>query len=107
MPCPACGATAGAVIETRAAHNAIRRRRACPACSHRWTTYEMDGALFKDLHKLLDGLVRPRSRGNLAGGRPSRYVIPAARAAEYKTLRRQVGADEAARMLGLALRASP
>jgi transcriptional repressor NrdR len=42
MLCPACGATDLRVIDSRPAENgaAIRRRRQCEACTHRFTTYE-------------------------------------------------------------------
>jgi transcriptional repressor NrdR len=42
MLCPACGATDIRVIDSRPAENgkAIRRRRECEVCAHRFTTYE-------------------------------------------------------------------
>lgn len=42
MLCPACGATEIRVIDSRPAENgtAIRRRRECEMCAHRFTTYE-------------------------------------------------------------------
>lgn len=42
MLCPACGAADIRVIDSRPAENgsAIRRRRECEVCSHRFTTYE-------------------------------------------------------------------
>jgi len=42
MLCPSCGATATRVIDSRPAEggDAIRRRRQCTACDHRFTTYE-------------------------------------------------------------------
>ncbi|MDY3867851.1 MAG: transcriptional regulator NrdR [Pyramidobacter sp.] len=42
MKCPHCGALDTRVIETRSAEegSSIRRRRECPACSFRFTTYE-------------------------------------------------------------------
>src|SRR5438045_287439 len=41
MNCPACGSQAR-VLESRPADNgsAVRRRRLCPACEERFTTYE-------------------------------------------------------------------
>ena len=39
MLCPHCQSPTQ-VLETRSAQNAIRRRRACTACEHRFTTYE-------------------------------------------------------------------
>ena len=42
MLCPNCGATETRVIDSRPAENsqAIRRRRECEECAHRFTTYE-------------------------------------------------------------------
>ena len=42
MICPKCGYSEDKVVDSRAAHNgrAIRRRRECLGCSHRFTTYE-------------------------------------------------------------------
>ncbi|MGH8914870.1 MAG: transcriptional regulator NrdR [Acidimicrobiia bacterium] len=42
MLCPICGAPSTRVIDSRPAESgqAIRRRRACEGCSHRFTTYE-------------------------------------------------------------------
>jgi len=42
MLCPACGATGIRVIDSRPAESgsAIRRRRECETCGHRFTTYE-------------------------------------------------------------------
>lgn len=42
MLCPACGATDTRVIDSRPVEtaSAIRRRRECEACHHRFTTYE-------------------------------------------------------------------
>ena len=42
MRCPSCGAMETRVLETRTAGDGrvIRRRRECPDCSYRFTTYE-------------------------------------------------------------------
>jgi transcriptional repressor NrdR len=42
MRCPKCGCQDDKVIDSRAAREgaAIRRRRECTACAHRYTTYE-------------------------------------------------------------------
>ena len=42
MLCPSCGATGTRVIDSRPAESggAIRRRRQCEVCDHRFTTYE-------------------------------------------------------------------
>lgn len=72
MRCPKCGDQEDKVIDSRTARNglAIRRRRACLQCGHRFTTYEeviktrlriakRDGR-HEDLdrHKLLAGIER-------------------------------------------------
>ena len=72
MRCPICGAVESKVIDSRPSDNytAIRRRRQCEACGHRFTTYERreeqplvvikrNGAKEPfDREKLLRGLVR-------------------------------------------------
>ena len=42
MICPKCGYSEDKVVDSRSAHNgrAIRRRRECLGCTHRFTTYE-------------------------------------------------------------------
>lgn len=40
VPCPACGDRASGVQDSRPNGAAIRRRRRCRACDHRFTTYE-------------------------------------------------------------------
>lgn len=42
MKCPQCGVDEDKVLDSRAARDgaAIRRRRECVKCGHRWTTYE-------------------------------------------------------------------
>lgn len=55
--CEACGTFGSRVIDTRCAPvagqigRAIRRRRACQTCRHRWSTYEIT-----DARALLDAL---------------------------------------------------
>ncbi len=84
MHCPACNAEDTRVVDSRAAGDAIRRRRVCQACSERFTTHERmeqrelwvvkkDGRreLF-DRDKVLRGLglacrKRPLSRDQLDG----------------------------------------
>jgi hypothetical protein len=39
--CGACGAKSD-VMETRSTNGTVRRRRICPQCSSRWTTFEID-----------------------------------------------------------------
>lgn len=45
MRCPLCGNGESKVVDSRSAEdgNAIRRRRECLSCSHRFTTYERLG----------------------------------------------------------------
>lgn len=40
MECPDCGSADTSVIDSRPSKDAIRRRRTCNACQHRFTTYE-------------------------------------------------------------------
>ena len=40
MICPVCGCDDCRVVDTRASGDGIRRRRACQACGHRFTTFE-------------------------------------------------------------------
>ncbi len=40
MLCPVCGADDSRVVDTRASGEGIRRRRVCPRCEHRFTTFE-------------------------------------------------------------------
>lgn len=56
MICPNCGAKTG-VISTRRSRRAIRRRRECKVCGHRFTTYEVQAVYLSDLLKTLDGEV--------------------------------------------------
>ncbi len=71
MKCPTCGAGDSRVLDSRPAeNNSIRRRRECPLCGKRFTTYEVvetvpmtvlkkDGTreIF-DRHKLESGLLK-------------------------------------------------
>ena len=72
MKCPACGAPDSRVLDSRPVDEgaSIRRRRECPACGKRFTTYEVidsvpitvlkkDGTReFFDKHKLMLGIER-------------------------------------------------
>jgi len=40
MVCPACQHAESRVVDSRDAGDAVRRRRECEACSHRFTTFE-------------------------------------------------------------------
>ena len=38
--CPNCGTDRTGVVDSRCAKGHVRRRRRCPVCQHRFTTYE-------------------------------------------------------------------
>ena len=69
MYCPRCKAEDTAVIDSRLAEEgrAIRRRRECPKCNHRFTTFER-----QELSHLIvvkrDGTREPYSRSKLERG---------------------------------------
>ena len=69
MHCPRCKAADTAVIDSRLAEDgrAIRRRRECPKCDHRFTTFER-----QELSNLIvikrDGTREPYSRSKLERG---------------------------------------
>jgi len=69
MHCPRCKAEDTAVIDSRVAEDgrAIRRRRECPKCEHRFTTFER-----QELSNLIvikrDGTREPYSRTKLERG---------------------------------------
>ena len=67
MRCPYCSAPATHVLETRDAVEAIRRRRSCPACARRFTTYERAEALPLSVRKR-DGRSEPFEREKLMRG---------------------------------------
>ena len=48
MPCPICTHPEVKLLETRDA----RRRRECPRCFHRWTTYEIPAERLAALERL-------------------------------------------------------
>lgn len=71
MRCPFCGSLDSKVIDSRSSKSqtAIRRRRQCTHCKHRFTTYERRGELFVivkrdgrrelfDRQKILNGIIR-------------------------------------------------
>lgn len=68
MLCPACGATDIRVIDSRPAENgtAIRRRRQCEVCAHRFTTYERLEPQLMVLKR--SGKLEPFSPPKLASG---------------------------------------
>jgi len=69
MKCPACQKDNDRVIDSRASEDgvAIRRRRECLACRHRYTTYErVERNLIKVIKK--DGIREPFDRMRLKTG---------------------------------------
>jgi transcriptional repressor NrdR len=67
MRCPFCDSPDTAVKETRAAADALRRRRECPQCGKRFTTYERVEALPLVVRKR-DGVPETFDREKLIGG---------------------------------------
>lgn len=69
MKCPKCGKDDDKVLDSRAARDgaAIRRRRECLACGHRFTTYE---EIDRDEVRVIkrDGRREPFSRAKLERG---------------------------------------
>ena len=88
MRCPSCGAVESKVIDSRPSDNytAIRRRRQCEACGHRFTTYERreeqplvvikrNGAKEPfDREKLMRGLVRATVKRGIDIGRLDQLI---------------------------------
>lgn len=50
--CPACGEQQSKVKESRKVFDGVRRRYACLACDHRYTTYEIDAGTYEELRSL-------------------------------------------------------
>ncbi len=69
MRCPACHADDSKVVDSRTAEDgaAIRRRRQCLACSHRFTTYERVDEVPLVVVKS-DGTRRPFDRSKIVAG---------------------------------------
>jgi transcriptional repressor NrdR len=44
MKCRVCSSEGHRVLETAERDNAVRRRRKCDRCGHRWTTWEREEA---------------------------------------------------------------
>ncbi len=68
MLCPVCGAPSTRVIDSRPAESglAIRRRRECEVCAHRFTTYErLEPQL---MVRKRNGRLEPFSTAKLAAG---------------------------------------
>jgi transcriptional repressor NrdR len=69
MRCQRCGTKGTRVVDSRPADEggAIRRRRECPKCGHRFTTFERAEAMHLTVIKL-DGLKEPYQRAKVVGG---------------------------------------
>jgi len=61
--CPGCGHEDTRVLESRLSHEgrAVRRRRSCPDCNYRFTTYEQEEAFVFQIKKR-DGRVEAYQR---------------------------------------------
>lgn len=68
MLCPSCAADSTRVVDSRPAENAtaIRRRRECEQCGHRFTTYERLEPQLTVLKR--SGRIEPFSPAKLAAG---------------------------------------
>jgi len=65
--CPVCRSADNRVVDSRDDENAVRRRRECQACRHRFTTYErIERSRLLVVKK--DGRREPFSRDKLVGG---------------------------------------
>ena len=67
MLCPACRTGETRVVDSRDDENAIRRRRECLECKHRFTTYERVEAARLFIVKK-DGRREPYNRDKVLGG---------------------------------------
>jgi transcriptional repressor NrdR len=61
--CPGCGHEDTRVLESRLSHEgrAVRRRRSCPECNYRFTTYEQEEAFIFQIKKR-DGRIEAYQR---------------------------------------------
>jgi transcriptional repressor NrdR len=61
--CPGCGHDDTRVLESRLSHEgrSVRRRRSCPECNFRFTTYEQEEAFVFQIKKR-DGRIEPYHR---------------------------------------------
>lgn len=67
MLCPICRAGETRVVDSRDDESAVRRRRECQVCKHRFTTYERTEASRLFIAKK-DGRREPYSRDKVLGG---------------------------------------
>jgi transcriptional regulator NrdR family protein len=75
MKCSVCG-NKGLVIDTSPAeNNTIYRRRKCPNCGRRWTTYEIDAEELRTLRQDLKGAMYRLSLKREARGIPESELV--------------------------------
>lgn len=99
MRCPVCGGESTRVIDSRMqdATNAVKRRRECLACGHRFTTFERcedpievikaNGSRQPfDRNKLLVGLMRATSKRDIELGRLNALIDDIERELRERTL---------------------
>lgn len=63
LPCPSCYAGQTKVKDSRLSREpimSIRRRRHCPLCGYRWTTFEVGEEMMSKVHRLARLLGRVR-----------------------------------------------
>ena len=67
MHCPYCGGTSTQVVDSRTIREGVRRRRFCPQCKQRFTTYERAASVLPLVVKR-DGRREEFDRGKLLSG---------------------------------------
>lgn len=67
MHCPYCGGTSTQVVDSRTIRDGVRRRRFCPQCKQRFTTYERAASVLPLVVKR-DGRREEFDRGKLLSG---------------------------------------
>lgn len=70
LPCPKCHHEESCVVDTRCvAHQpAIRRRRQCDKCGHRWSTYEQTAAPLHEIRERAETLAKLMKTARLSLG---------------------------------------
>jgi transcriptional repressor NrdR len=111
VQCPSCRHPDTKVIDSRAAHDgaAIRRRRLCPECEYRFTTYERVELATLVVHKS-DGRTEPFDRTKIVAGvlaackgRPVDVGTIGALAEDVEDEIRLDGAETSSARIGLAV----
>jgi transcriptional repressor NrdR len=113
MRCPFCGQIESRVLETRPADDSysIRRRRECPVCQRRFTTYEKvddlpllvvkkDGRREPfDQHKILNGLLKACEKRPVSLDMLEKMVSDIERSLRNNSLKREVTTAEVGEMI--------